>query len=110
MMSSTPSGGLVVTLRRAKSDQESRSQRIGIPYGSSEKACPVRLLQAWLETARIVVGPLFRSLDKFRRVQPRRLSDKAVARIVKRRAKADMNAAASTVIGAGFRDPLVPTR
>lgn len=38
--------------------------------------------------ARITNGALFRSLDKFQRVQPRRLSDKAVARIVKRRAAA----------------------
>ncbi|HTD79766.1 MAG TPA: hypothetical protein VK898_19175 [Chloroflexota bacterium] len=48
----------------------------------------MRSLQAWLETARIADGPVFRSLDKFQRVQPRRLSDKAVALIVKRRAKA----------------------
>jgi hypothetical protein len=31
---------------------------------------------------------VFRSLGKFQRVQPRRPSDKAVARIVKRRAEA----------------------
>ena len=31
---------------------------------------------------------MFRSLDKFQRVQPKRLSDKAVVRIVKRRAAA----------------------
>jgi integrase len=82
------SAGLVVTLRRAKTDQEGRSRRIGVPYGSSEKTCPVRSLQAWLESARIVDGPVFRSLDPFQRVQQRRLSDKAVARIVKRRAAA----------------------
>jgi integrase len=82
------SAGLVVTLRRAKTDQEGRSRRIGIPYGSSEKTCPVRSLQAWLETARISDGAVFRSLDKFQRVQSKRLSDKAVARIVKRRAAA----------------------
>jgi site-specific recombinase XerD len=82
------SAGLAVTLRRAKNDQEGEGRRIGIPYGSSEKTCPVRSLQAWLEAAHIKEGPVFRPLDKFQRVQPRRLSDKAVARIVKRRAKA----------------------
>ena len=82
------SAGLAVTLRKSKTDQEGRSRRIGIPYGSSDKTCPVRSLQAWLETARIVDGAVFRSLDKFQRVQPKRLSDKAVARIVKRRAAA----------------------
>jgi integrase len=48
----------------------------------------VRSLQAWLESARIVDGPVFRSLDTFQRVQAGRLSDKAVARIVRRRAAA----------------------
>jgi len=82
------SAGLAVTLRKSKTDQEGRSRRIGIPYGSSEQSCPVRSLQAWLQTARIVDGPVFRSLDTFQRVQPKRLSDKAVVRIVKRRAAA----------------------
>ena len=27
--------------------------------------CPVRSLQAWLESARITHGPVFRSLDRF---------------------------------------------
>jgi hypothetical protein len=38
-------------------------------------------------TARFSRGPVFRSLDIFDRVQPERLSDRAVARILKRRAK-----------------------
>jgi integrase len=82
------SAGLVVTLRRSKTDQEGRSRRIGIPYGSTEKHCPVRSVRLWLESARIVDGPVFRALDRFQRVQTGRLSDKAVARIVKRRAAA----------------------
>jgi integrase len=80
--------GLIVTLRKSKTDQEGKSRRLGIPFGSSEATCPVRSLQSWLESARIVEGPVFRSLDRFQRVQPGRLSDKAVALVVKRRAKA----------------------
>jgi integrase len=80
--------GLIVTLRKSNTDQEGKSRRLGIPYGSSEQTCPVRSLQAWLASARIVDGPVFRSLDRFQRVQPARLSDKAVALVVKRRAKA----------------------
>jgi len=80
--------GLVVTLRKSKTDQEGKRRRIGIPYGSSEATCPVRSLQVWLAAARITDGPVFRSLDTFQHVQPARLSDKAVALIVKRRAKA----------------------
>jgi integrase len=59
-----------------------------IPFGSTEATCPVGSLHAWLDAARITDGPVFRSLDRFQRVQPQRLSDKAVALIVKRRAKA----------------------
>jgi integrase len=81
-------GGLAVTLRKSKTDQEGRARRLGIPYGSSEQTCPVRSVQTWLASARITDGPVFRSLDPFGRVQPRRLSDRAVARIVKRHAAA----------------------
>jgi Phage integrase, N-terminal SAM-like domain len=38
--------GLIVTLRKSKTDQEGRSRRLGIPFGSSEATCPVRSLQA----------------------------------------------------------------
>jgi integrase len=82
------SAGLVVTLRVSKTDQEAKGRRLGIPFGSSEATCPVRAVQAWLETARIVDGPVFRPLDRFQRVQPTRLSAERVALIVKRRAKA----------------------
>jgi hypothetical protein len=34
------SAGLAVTLKKSKTDQEGRSRRIGIPYGSSDKTCP----------------------------------------------------------------------
>jgi site-specific recombinase XerD len=80
--------GLIVTLRKSKTDQEGKSRRLGIPFGSSEQTCPVRSVQAWLEAGRIASGVVFRSLDVFDRVQPERLSDKAVARIIRRRAKA----------------------
>jgi len=80
--------GPIVTLRKSKTDQEGRSRRLEIPYGSFEQTCPVRSLQAWLESARITDGPAFRSLDRFQRLQPGRLSDKAVAVVVKQRAKA----------------------
>jgi len=48
----------------------------------------VRAVQAWLETARIVEGPVFRPLDRFQLVQPTQLSAERIALIVKRRAKA----------------------
>ena len=80
--------GLVVTLRRSKTDQEGAGRRIGIPYGSNPLTCPVRALRAWLELTTIAAGPLFRAVDRHGRLGPGRLSDKAVALVVKRAAAA----------------------
>ncbi|MCL6600848.1 site-specific integrase [Alicyclobacillus macrosporangiidus] len=76
--------GLIITVRRSKTDQEGEGRKIGIPYGSHIETCPVRSLQAWLEAADIQAGPLFRSVTKGREVGAARLSDKTVARVVKK--------------------------
>lgn len=80
--------GLIVTLRRSKTDQEGQGRRIGIPYGSSEQTCPVRAVQAWLQAAHISTGPILRAVDRFGRLQDPRLSDRTVARLVKKHAAA----------------------
>ncbi len=80
--------GVVVTLRRSKTDQEQAGRTIGVPYGSDPTTCPVRRLRAWLDASGIAAGPLFRPINRHAQLQPKRLSDKAVAIIVKRTAKA----------------------
>lgn len=80
--------GLVITLPRSKTDQEGVGRRIGIPYGSQPQTCPVRALKAWLTASGITEGPVFRAVNRYGKVQPGRLSDKAVALVVKRWAKA----------------------
>jgi len=51
--------GLVVTIRRSKTDQEGEGRKIGIPYASHVETCPVRSFQEWLEKSGITQGPLF---------------------------------------------------
>jgi site-specific recombinase XerD len=80
--------GLVLTLRRSKTDQEGASEQLGIPYGSTPATCPVRALQAWLQAAGITEGAVFRAVSRWGRVQGQRLSAQTVARVVKRRAAA----------------------
>jgi integrase len=80
--------GLIVSLRKSKTDQDGRGRRVGIPYGSSEQTCPVRSVQAWLQVAKITRGAVFRGIDRADRVSDDRLSDRGVARAVKRAAKA----------------------
>jgi integrase len=79
--------GVVVTLRRSKTDPVGQGRKIGIPLGSG-KTCPVRALERWMEAAGIEEGPLFRPVTRHSHVEDCRLSDKAVALIVKRWAQA----------------------
>jgi site-specific recombinase XerD len=79
--------GLVVTIRKSKTDQTGQGQVKGIPFGQSAGSCPVRAVQNWLTAAGISSGPVFRSIDRHENVRGR-LSDRSVALIVKRSAQA----------------------
>src|SRR5450631_171477 len=79
--------GIVLRLRRAKTDQEGQGRLVGIPRLAGE-SCPVAALEAWLKAAKINRGPLFRAVDRHGHVSPRRLHPYAVARIVQRAAAA----------------------
>lgn len=79
--------GLVVLLRRSKTDQEGRGRKIGIPHGRT-RWCPVRHLTDWLDHAGIEVGPIFRPVDRHGHIADQRLSGEAVSIIVKDRAEA----------------------
>jgi integrase len=74
--------GLLVSVRRSKTDQEADGAVVAIPRGIHH--CPVEALQSWLQAGCIAGGPLFRAVDKAGRVCAARLSDRAVTTIVKR--------------------------
>jgi integrase len=78
--------GLTLTLRRSKTDQEGQGRLVAIPHGARPATCPVRALQDWLAAANLTGGPLFRAVNRHGGVGAGRLSDKAVARVVKRTA------------------------
>jgi integrase len=80
--------GVTIFLRRSKTDQEAQGRKVGIPYGSNPTTCPVRALLAWLEASGILVGAVFRGLNRHGQILPGRLSDRAVARVVQRQAEA----------------------
>ena len=73
--------GLLVQIRHSKTDQEQHGQIIAIAPGKT--ACPVKALKTWLASAKITIGPIFRSISKGGRISGRRLSDRSVADIVK---------------------------
>jgi site-specific recombinase XerD len=96
--------GLTVTLHRSKTDQDGAGRKIGIPYSSNPETCPVRTIQAWIETAALSEGALFRAINRHGQVQAGRLSGIDVARIVKKlalRAGLDATAYAGHSLRAG---------
>lgn len=75
--------GLVLTLRRRKTDQEGRGTEIAIPFGRSERTCPVLALRGWLAAAAVTAGPVFVSVNRHGGVGTVRLSPVDVARVIK---------------------------
>jgi len=80
--------GLVVQLRRSKTDQEGEGRKVGLPFGSNPLTCPVRALRDRLDVALMARGPIFRAVDRHGNVADTRLTDQPVALVVKRCAKA----------------------
>jgi integrase len=79
--------GLIVTLRRSKTDQEGAGRKVGIPFGRT-RHCPVLALDHWLAVSGIEAGPVFRPVDRHGRVASERLSGEAVSLVVKERVAA----------------------
>lgn len=78
--------GLVLRLSKSKTDQEGAGRRLGIPFASNEKYCPVRSYKQWTKVAGINNGPVFRGIDRHGNVSSKRLTGRAVANIIKRTA------------------------
>jgi integrase len=76
--------GIILTIRRSKTDQDGVGRKIGIPFGRTVH-CPVRALENWLSAARIGEGPVFRPVDRHGRVSAIRLSGEAVSLILRHR-------------------------
>ena len=79
--------GIVVRLRKSKTDQEGQGRPVGLPYGSDPVTCPARALHEWLEQARISSGPLFRAIGRLGSVGKKPLHADSVGYLVKRAAK-----------------------
>lgn len=79
--------GLVLTIRRSKTDQFGRGRAVGIPYARG-RHCAVNALRSWIERASITDGPIFRGVDRHGRVSPIRLTGQAVSLVVKERVSA----------------------
>lgn len=72
--------GVLVNVRRSKTDQEAAGYPIAVPYSKIETCCPVRAVMALARDRR--TGPLFRSVDRHGRLG-RRLAADSVSTIVR---------------------------
>jgi integrase len=79
--------GLVIHLRRSKTDQLGEGRKIGVPLGRTS-ACPVKAVERWLEVSKIASGPVFRAINRGGGVGQSQLSAQSVALILKDYAKA----------------------
>ena len=82
--------GLIYHQGRSKTDQEGVGRKVGIPWGSDAKTCPVRVLRHYLALSSIVAGPVFRAVrwrEGRQVVDGRGLNPASVNYIVKRLAR-----------------------
>ncbi len=77
-------GGLIIRIRRSKTDQDGEGRRVGIPQGREQSTCPVWALAVWTAAAKIEDGALFRVMNRHDHVLPQRLSGEGVGIVVKR--------------------------
>lgn len=80
--------GLLLRIRRSKTDQEGKGALVGLPHGKHPETCPVRCLLSWIERRGSFPGPVFTRFDghppRDRALQPERISQvvqELVARI-----------------------------
>jgi site-specific recombinase XerD len=107
--------GLEVTIRRSKTDKDSKGRQVAVPYGTNPDTCPVRTIRAWLAALAehgVTSGALFRRIDKHgqlgrtphgRGAADGRITGQAVAIIVQRTALAAGVDAASAFSGHSLR-------
>jgi integrase len=79
--------GIVIILRRSKTDQDGAGRKIGIPHARG-RWCPVAALGVWLTESGTAEGALFRRIDRHHRIGAKPLSGEAVGLIVRERLQA----------------------
>lgn len=56
--------GIRIGIARSKTDQTGRGQELLVVYAEPPRPCPVRAIRAWLDTAQITTGPIFRRVTR----------------------------------------------
>jgi integrase len=78
--------GLIIELRRSKTDQEAVGEAVAVPFGAELETCPVRAVRAWLAVAGDD-SAVFRRIDRHGNIGSN-LTATAIASIIRARALA----------------------
>ena len=76
--------GVVLNIRKSKTDQESKGRQVGIARGAHSDTCPIRAIESWQQASGVRTGYLFRAVDFAGRVSPVGLHPDSIAYIIKR--------------------------
>jgi site-specific recombinase XerD len=76
--------GVVVRIRRSKTDPQAAGRELGIPRGRHPETCPVTATLRWVTVAGIDDGPLLRQVGRWGRISSQGLGDRSIALIVQR--------------------------
>ncbi|MDV6341118.1 site-specific integrase [Nitrosomonas sp. Is24] len=79
--------GMLIYLRRSKTDQAGQGRKIAIPYARGA-VCPVIALREWLEHSGINEGPIFRSINRHGHIGEQAITSQSIALVIKERAAA----------------------
>ncbi len=76
--------GVTIFLPKSKTDQIGEGREVEMIYGMRPDTCPIRALQAWLKSAGVTSGMVFRKVYKGGKVSSRGMSPGSIAVIVKK--------------------------
>jgi integrase len=80
--------GILISVRRSKTDQDGQGQLVGVARGDNAVTDPIQALDAWLMTRPAGPGALFTRVVYPRSVTTERIGPRAVSRLVQQRANA----------------------
>lgn len=78
--------GILVAVRRSKTDQDGHGQLVGVVRGQRRQTDPIRALDAWLKIRLAGPGALFTRVFRSSAVSTERIGPRAVSRLVQARA------------------------
>ena len=78
--------GVLVAVRRSKTDQDGHGQLVGVARGQHHRTDPIRALEAWLKIRPSGPGALFTRVYRSCTVTTERIGPRAVSRLVQARA------------------------